>query len=639
MRYTRGTGYFVNPYNFIPLGQHCLKEIDYSALKKEKGLMTGWIECELKTRSPLFVPNSSNNDRWKKKAGTDTVKSYDFASLEDLSHDSDANVSNTPAPVHPIIPGSELRGVIRSAYEAVTNSCMSAIDDDKVLYKRTTTPGKPALYIEDKRRHKIFKCEERIGVAAWSKYHKTSSQDSEDFSEKLKKGADGQAVWFSKSSDKYQSSRGFGCFYYAESLSFSEVNGLEKGYLHIGEWFQRKHHESIFVLPASPKSTPIDERAGNNLKRNFELYADETVNQSIKNGHRRYKSVDRKEVKPVYYKEINGRYYLSPAAIGREVFYNRIYNLINDYVPCESSKKLCPACALFGFVSDKGKDAVSGRVRFSDANLTPDFDGKDNFFSPRVIPELASPKPSATEFYLKKPQEEADLWNYDYAGSWPRRNGELTNGEFNPIPIKKYKPEIRGRKFFWHSNLDASNAPDAGKTISKRNVMIRPMKSGVCFSFKVFFNDITEVELKKLLWVLSIPDSSNPQIEHGHKLGMGKPLGMGSVSIKIKDVVERQVSLEAGYVLKSRKELLDSLTEVFNLSDDAVKAFLRITQLRPAFQNGAKVVYPCLDSPDSRVYEWFVGNKQICGKGTQHVIDQTLPLLLDKKLELKKYVN
>jgi CRISPR-associated protein (TIGR03986 family) len=55
---------------------------------------------------------------------------------------------------------------------------------------------------------------------------------------------------------------------------------------------------------------------------------------------------------------------------------------------------------------------------------------------------------------------------------------------------------------------------------------IMPVKSGVTFHFRIYFENLTDVELGALLWVLRLPP------RHLHKIGMGKPLGMGSVEIK-----------------------------------------------------------------------------------------------------------
>lgn len=654
MAYRKSNSYFVNPYHFVPLGTECTRS-DIAETRDRPDLMTGWIECALTAQSPLFVPNSSNDDLCQIRDGAETVKSYDFASYEDLSGPKRNGKDWGPHPAHPIIPGSELRGVIRSAFEAVTNSCMSIIDDDAVLYKRSTTPGKPIVFTTNNGGYVCFDCD-RIGVATWKKYGKTpNEQDQNDFTEELDKNyrVEGKTVHYLPSEQKFENHSGYPCFTFAEELYFRKKDipaGMKKGYVHIGENFMNKHHESLFT---KPRQVPFDETAQKNFCKavenfyaNMDLYADKTVNQAYKSGkHKGYKgtNIQKEGIIPAYCKKIDGRFYLSPAAIGREVFYNRIYNLLHSYTPCVDSQHVCPACALFGFVAEARRqrgdddasapDALSGRVRFSDASP----EGKTLFLAPRPLPELASPKPSATEFYLEKPSQPADMWNYDYAFVWPKK------GAKDPEPVPNYKPQIRGRKFYWHSD-PGEDGPQLskGERCTQRHVFVRPVRKGAVFGFKVYFDRVTPEELKKLLWVLTIGGKSN----HGHKLGMGKPLGLGSVSIAVKDIKQRRIGPDAEYALVSRLDLMEDVADAIEEKKKEVKAFLRITELQPVFEHNATVEYPHMEGETDKIYRWFVGNKScderdsfngLRATGTRPVIDQCLPDI--SKPELQKLTD
>lgn len=646
--YSEGSESFVNPYHFVPLGKECDRKNDYKAIKEQNGLLTGWIECELETKSPVFIPNSSNDDVFQTRAGNDKVKSYDFFSREDLS-----GRFNPPPPSRPVIPGSELRGVFRSAFEAVTNSCMSTTDDESFLFKRTTIPGHPGIVKRsDDGKWYLQPCQERIGVAAWNKYRKQPNQwDKNDFSNDIDNASEGMAVLFDRSTKKYKNSRGDEVFFVATSFG----SGATEGFLHKGESIFNKHHESIFVPDTSKTKILLTDRDLKNLIHNYGLYADEKVNQSLAakrhTGYKEFLSITEKknadDLEPndlnkalVYYKQMGAFLYLCPAAIGREVFHKRLKDLIGTFAPCETSDRLCPACALFGFVA--GKESVAGRVRFGDAELSqPEKDPKRLFLDAMVLPELASPKPSATEFYLERPPEKTDLWNYDYAGTW---NGKSL------VPLQKYSARIRGRKFYWHGGRvrNLENAPDTirDEKISKRHVKVRPLRKGVSFRFKVYFDEITETELKKLLWVLSLGNSS----EHGHKIGMGKSVGLGSVAVKTNDVIVRTVRIsedgDIEYKTCSRKDLavfptLSGKSDTERAKEaksllggdlECIEAFLRITKLTNDFED--VIDYPRLDSRSSGLpnkhaaFHWFVGNKQIQGTGgigVKPVIDQVLP--------------
>lgn len=123
---------FVNPYNFISLPEK--KAHAYTDKDKHYGV----IHYSITTKTPLFIPNSSNDNAFACKE-TDH-KSYDFFSYTDLS-----NEKNVSGKYHePVVPGSEMRGLVRSIYETLTDSCMGVLNDDYPV-KRIGAPFKPGL--------------------------------------------------------------------------------------------------------------------------------------------------------------------------------------------------------------------------------------------------------------------------------------------------------------------------------------------------------------------------------------------------------------------------------------------------------------------------------------------------------------
>ncbi|HOG35647.1 MAG TPA: RAMP superfamily CRISPR-associated protein, partial [Petrotogaceae bacterium] len=127
---------FTNPYNFITLGNKCMRK-PYEEYTKSP-LKTGWIECTLTTKTPLFIPNTTNEDAFR--INKKDHKSYDFFSYDDIK-----GQDRTKEFSEPVIPASSIRGAMRAMYEAVTDSCMSTADDEKILYKRTPIPKLPGM--------------------------------------------------------------------------------------------------------------------------------------------------------------------------------------------------------------------------------------------------------------------------------------------------------------------------------------------------------------------------------------------------------------------------------------------------------------------------------------------------------------
>ncbi|MBN2009976.1 TIGR03986 family CRISPR-associated RAMP protein [candidate division KSB1 bacterium] len=622
---------FVNPYNFIPLQQKCTKGLNYRTLKKE-GTLTGWLNCELTTLTPVFVPNTTSvfeDHEGKKRSHVfpdakdkdgNKINSYDFYSYTDLGNEQNPDFSKSP-----VIPGSEIRGVIRTAFEAVTNSCMSTIDKEKSLYKRTVKVGAPGILKNESGVWKIFPCK-RIGIAK-----RPANNDSNNFSSKINSLKEGQKVYI-KIGGTYRTRRHFPAFDFVGDIQDNKVSDeYIEGYFHAGEPFQRKHHESIFILKNCPE-IKVEKKAVEELLENLKLYQDESVNLEYKKiTHKGYKKIGNASDmsimdlndKLVYYSscatKTGIKYYLSPAAIGREVFHNTLEDLIGLYnhQPCEKLDDLCPACALFGMTAKE--NSAASRVRFTDATCidTPYFD------DPVTLKELASPKISATEFYLKKKNNNHDMWNYDYAMNW----NSLINGDPN------YTPEIRGRKFYWHQKN-----PDYIETdeITERNVHVRPLKKANRFSFKVYFNNITTKELNTLIWILEIGGDK----QQAHKLGMGKPIGLGSVRISVTDINIREMVKKDDTIEYKKKDNLpkDQYKNFGDLliNDMQLEQFKTITNFDQAPDN---VSYPYVTNEDE-TFRWFVANKLKRENAMKPSISQELPGIdnaLDKEKGLHPY--
>ena len=68
-------------------------------------------------------------------------KSYDFFSYTELeagkTYENEYHI--------PVIPGSEMRGVVRNVYETLTDSCMGVLNSEEYPVKRAPVRFKPAL--------------------------------------------------------------------------------------------------------------------------------------------------------------------------------------------------------------------------------------------------------------------------------------------------------------------------------------------------------------------------------------------------------------------------------------------------------------------------------------------------------------
>lgn len=603
---------FVNPYNFMPLSED--KAIQKSGDKK----LSGAIEYEILTKTPLFIPNTSNDHVFyaKEKTNENNMdekadhKSYDFFSYNDLSKQETSTAA--PAPETPVIPGSELRGLTRSNFEMLTRSCMSAIDDKMTLSKRTCETFKAGLIKKEVNgSYSLYHAKDCL----WRTKGENSAEDEEKWKNayydrkcyKQKGFREGELVNFTvvfREGNCKPLARGV-----IKGAKLSD-DKVREGYLIKGEDgpiidpkgnkgpIPQKHCAHIFMLSAERVSKNIDIK---DIEKVLEIY-----NNYKPGAYKEYKGQLRafmngkgNEYFPVYYSKLfKERIYLSPAAKTRELYHTNLKELAGNLAPCIDKNRLCPACSLFGSLGEGW--AVSSRLRFSDAVAEKNDDGF--FMSPVTLKPLSSPKPSNTEFYLKKP-EDAAFWTYEYY---------VDNGG----DIKPYHAELAGRKFYWHY-LAADESTYADKERTDQNITVRPAKKGIKFRGTVYFKNISEEELNQLVYTLEAGDDKPIQEKtHGYKLGTAKPLGMGSVAVSVDKVTIRKYRKDSINHTITVDEDITSYTGTSAVKNAKVydkDSFKYITAFEAI--SDCVVDYPHKNDPadnciENEIFKWFVGNHQ-----------------------------
>ena len=64
MGYKDGNELFINPYNFVSIGNGS-KTYSNNEEADDNELYTGYLECELITRTPLAIPDPMHSLLWK----------------------------------------------------------------------------------------------------------------------------------------------------------------------------------------------------------------------------------------------------------------------------------------------------------------------------------------------------------------------------------------------------------------------------------------------------------------------------------------------------------------------------------------------------------------------------------------------
>ena len=88
--------------------------------------------------------------------------------------------------------------------------------------------------------------------------------------------------------------------------------------------------------------------------------------------------------------------------------------------------------------------------------------------------------------------------------------------------------------------FEKGNQSKTGKNNIKSRSAGRAFMAGAKTKFKAYFEDISEEELAALLYSLTLGNDCN------HRIGRGKPYGMGAVKVNIEKLNLRTYSFENG---------------------------------------------------------------------------------------------
>ena len=545
---------FVNPYNFVDIDYSVKATDDINKIKGEERF-TGVMHCIMTAKTPIAIPDT------EEKQPDNAHKEYKFMTYPNGKH---------------FIPASSIRGTIRSVFETATDSCFSTTRDNTKLDERlSATRGsevKAGVLVKQDGTWKLYAAtrymlrasgkpnKNRSNPKAWDDKCCPAYVPIDDKKGRYifidgKKYYDGDKVCFDRLTKKngedikYQSKRGISCAPIASKVydPAAKCSGQDEGYLVIGEPIRGKHHSSIFKVDINttkpePYSNDVIERAFEGLKRTVALYNDKSVNNNLKArkdtsphyGYPAFEGLEEKGGIPIWYLEEKiekktkrktgeKRLYFMMANIGRRAFYKTLNEHLREKDKCTDRKHLCPACRLFGIANSTGS-SVGSRIRFTDAVcMTEELIDKQK----TMLAELGKPRTSYMPFYSR--------------GSKSYYDKHLVPGyDSNDVTI-------RGRKFYWHSeNFDKINKdPDNPVLKTDRNASMQLAKAGAAFEFDIYFDGILEKELRQLVWSVNFFENDKDG-KMCHKIGHGKPIGLGSVKISI-DHISRRLIDKNGY--------------------------------------------------------------------------------------------
>lgn len=669
-------GYFANPYNFVPFSTK-LRELEgldhHQPLSHAAGATDTFrakLSITLTTKTPLLTMELKG-----KQLGQPTVLS--------VRRDLDGR---------PVVPGSSIKGMLRAVYEQVTGSRLGIFSHDKPESVRVTHTDAPKLKFAKVTTHDasngaltLTTQGDLVPSAVTSQLEIVSPVSVLQTDVGARPHGRWVYAWLQLLEHHYDGAhylwwRVVGGLHDAAPSPASppaapptpsvknvvvdtQALVLVRGTLHVtGRTFGRKkserlHVEQVVAGPATVANLPDMQLDGDCYRRTVQAWRGKlaSFNREPPNGpglvtgsYVRDTSWERLDPgQTVYYRRGSERVELYPAMITRESALRSPAELLpSTLAPAAGRAELSPAERLFGWVPPRGSQERPhrGQLRIGGVQALDEPQNLAGDLTWRLA-TLNSPKPSHARFYTR-----------DHSGN-PTHGRPKSDGF-------KAEDQLAGHKVYPHQHRHDSywTRPERGWPINGheheadteghfKNYLSPPganpnvavaiadwVDPGSRFSFTVYVENVTRTELAALLWVLNLTSDG----DHFLKLGMGKPLGFGSVQLGVdweRTTLQTSDQVRRGYSALGHEpsidaELAKTLVGEFDLAlrGKAPKVYQSIwaaaagTSMVVHYPRIPQERYGAEAPPQAESYKWFVQNEPT-GTRNDRANAHALPLL------------
>jgi len=485
------------PYNFVPLNEKVVPVSEkipaFNKYHHDTKRRTGWIEVTIETQTPLYIRGTLSENELGPEMETKDQSDF-FSPANTLK-----------------IPGSSLRGMVRSLVEIVSFAKFNTYTDKRLYYRA----------LADKSN---LRKEYSENMSSFDRFAKKSNYK---FSAGImrKQGmtyeilpSEYRQIYKNEAREMVQSS---GWKY--KDFSFYPMH---QGFIVVSGDMQNKKRDWWVNLP-SPNAKVIQL-----TKQDIDDYKNDTTR-----GERvpdLLKIAEKEEV-PCFYVKWTDSEGEERISFGHTGMFRLAYRYrIKDHVPDSHKAEIIDIPeAIFG-----NEKTFAGRVFFEDAHLEPE---QTDVLMAEGFPKiLSSPKPTTFQHYLTQSNDDIrDLNHYNSPAA------------------------IRGNKLYWHKSgqhWEETNQNEINEHATQYT-KIKPVRPEVTFKGRIRFENLSDIELGALLFVLDLPEGCH------HKLGMGKPLGLGTINIQsdlyLSDRIKRyqdlfaELSLEVSGHKKEKIEAFD----------------------------------------------------------------------------------
>lgn len=554
---TNNVNYGKAPYNFVPLPEKIVSrykspnELPTHDASKEEDihLLSGEITFNIVAQNPILVADESKPNELRK-----------FNKNADGTYE---------------IPGSSLRGLIRSAVSVLSLSDWTKqMDDDRFFYRAVadsssklgkhyktlldvdyvTVNGKKEAVPQNVQAGYIVKLKDdeyciypaKSGSGRHGKtYYKVNSGSvtirRNEFENKVVKGFDVDKVKFSLDET-------------GKVVKLFHNDGRFNGYLLYSGFIKMGKTQKVSAYLIN--EIDLDQKTIELSKRDVKAYkADLKFRISkFQNGERREKmrkffelpdKIGVEHAKPCFYIHEDGVTYFGFTAFLKLLFPYSTKGMLPEHI-LNKELGIDYTSALFGFTSNEEKDENSpqqgnyaSRLHFHSALVEGDVKPLEPV---SILP--GSPRASAYRFYL----------NQD----------DVQNNDVHTYLTKD--TTIQGMKQYWVKDVDVPYIDEKNRN-NVANLELLPKNT--VFKAKISFDQLHKDELGLLLWALKGPKF--------HQLGMGKPFGFGVVSFE---------NIEC--TVTSNEKMYEDLTDIFQLGQAKIDVDEYIETYKTYMKNNLK---------------------------------------------------
>lgn len=594
-------GLFHNPYGFVPFvdrpteGAFAATGLHMPLDRMRPGTWSGTLRIRWTAATPILVPDPSRA----------TVENDHSTFPVRVDHRGHAYMSAT-----------SIKGVVRSAMEAITASRMGVADEasseDRVGYRRTTNEAvRRAVRLERGRDGQLWARllnNARLPFALAA----LAPQGAERWVT-LRDGKAGPIV---------------------QGLFEESRPGAARGWvMRTGRSIDTKRHER-FLYDAG-KLLPLDPLVEREWR---ELMAESRQSMGATPPGEEWPAHLSGHAPPVLDEGL-----LAWAVVENEVVVKLLPSMISrdlhplspaDVLPAEHrsairESELSFADRLFGWVGMEGDEPirqVRGRVRFASAVATTE---AETFPAPVPLQILSTPKPQQGRFYLGR-RDESGVVRPVPRGASRVQAGYRPGNTQRGFKVYLHHRSRSGEAAYWRHDANPLSTewkrpmPTEGSNRDDQNRSLAGWVAiGTQFEFDVQVEALTTVELGALCRILDLSRDGH----HHLRVGGGKPLGFGSVRSEIvsaalepfEDVHARwtcwgpstpERAADRHFVDQSIEEFDRELRTAFGSEPPQLVAFLRAC----AGDELLPVHYPrttSLPDRDGKTYEWFVENDRV----------------------------